>query len=125
MTAIVEITAAEAAKRLGVTKRHILRYIERGKLPARRVEDGPYPNGYFVVRESDLAKVKVGRKPIALTDDFLRGVAKLYRTAVVNGDSPRPFIAEEYGRSKNTVDLWILKARERGLLGDWDVEKRR
>lgn len=127
MTATVEITAAEAAARLGVTKRQILRYIALGKLPARRVEDGPYPNGYFVISTADLTKVKPGRAPNdpLVTDEFLRKIAVMYRQAVAREESPRQHISEEYGRTKRTVDRWIAAARERNLLGDWGSEKRR
>ena len=41
---------SEAARRLGVTRRTVLRYVHEGKLPAVQL-----PSGHYRVRETDLA----------------------------------------------------------------------
>lgn len=45
------ITAAEAARRLGVHKSTVTRWIAAGKLPAKRT-----PGGHYRIRPSDLRR---------------------------------------------------------------------
>jgi len=122
MANITEITTREAAQRLGVSQRHVARYVKRGKLKARKTA-----GGMLLIKVSDLGNVSPGRAPTdpLITDEFLREIVKLYRAAVAGGTSPRAAIAERYDRNLRTADRWIAAARERNLLGDWQSEKRR
>lgn len=109
-----EITTREAARRLGVSQRNVVRYINNGLLPARRVwDDGPY-----LVKVTDVETITPGRSPHdpLLTDDFLRGVAGTVREVDKIGGSPRQELARMHQRSLGTADRWIMAARQRGFL---------
>lgn len=109
-----EITTREAAERLGVSQRNVVRYISRGSLPARRV----WENGPYLVKVVDVDAITPGRSPVAplLTEEFLKGVARDYYDAKLHGESPRQALANTSGRSLSTIDYWLAKAREQGFL---------
>jgi Helix-turn-helix domain len=64
--------------------------------------------------------------PHALTtysQEHLDAVAIIYRFAVSQGVPPRRTIAEHFDIADKTVDRWLRRARERGLLGTWADER--
>ena len=54
------------------------------------------------------------RKPI--TDDELRGVAKLYRLAAENNYAPTKLIADQHHVNRATARRWVKRAEERGFI---------
>lgn len=51
------------------------------------------------------------------TDEALRWVAKVYRLALVMGDSPTREVESVFELPRSTADRWVALARERGFLG--------
>jgi len=59
----------------------------------------------------------VSGKPRALSDDFLREVAHVYRTALASRQSTERAICERWPTSPANARRWVALARKRGLLG--------
>jgi hypothetical protein len=59
----------------------------------------------------------------AYSPEHLEAVATIYRFAVSQGVPPRRAIADHFGVADKTVDRWLPRARERGLLGSWADER--
>ena len=68
----VMISSRQAAQRLGVTQRQVLRFVELGLLTARQIDD--YPNAPWLISEESLEQLiatrtaqppRRGRKPTA------------------------------------------------------------
>ena len=56
----------------------------------------------------------------------LCAVSNVYRFAITQSLAPRDVIREAFGvKSLKTVDRWLRRARERGLLGTWKEEQER
>ena len=51
-----------------------------------------------------------------LTDEFLEGVARAYSAALARGERPNVSLAEQAGRPARTVERWVSKARDRGIM---------
>jgi excisionase family DNA binding protein len=118
MTNTDEITTFEAAERLGVSMRTVVRYISRGSLAARQL----YRQGPYMVKVADLEKITPGRSPRdpLLTDGFLRQIGKEYVAAELAGESPRRVIAAKHDRSLGTADRWIIAAKKHGFINGVD-----
>ena len=62
------------------------------------------------------------RRPYS--DDRLCAVVDVYRYAVSQGAPPRAVIRETFGPlATKTVDRWLRRARDKGLLGEWSDER--
>lgn len=57
------------------------------------------------------------RRGSPITDDHLRQVADLYRTALARGDAPTQTVADSMHVVPSTAGRWVKRARERGFLG--------
>jgi transposase-like protein len=55
--------------------------------------------------------------------EHLDAVAAVYRYAVSQGVPPRAVLAELFDVVDKTVDRWLRRAREHGLLGTWTDER--
>lgn len=111
---MAKITTAEAAAKLGVSQRTIIRYIVTGKVRGHRYGD----RGAWLVESRDLGRIEAGRSPHdpLLTPEFLDEVGRKAGEHLREGRSPRRELAAEYGRAPGTVDRWIAAAREHGSL---------
>lgn len=67
------LSTRQAAQRLGVTQRHVLRFVDAGLLVARQIDD--YPNAPWLITEKSLVQLmeqrtaqppRRGRKPTTL-----------------------------------------------------------
>jgi len=68
------VSTRQAAQRLGVTQRQVLRFVEAGLLAARQIDD--YPNAPWLITEESLEQLAAaraaqpprrGRKPATAT----------------------------------------------------------
>jgi hypothetical protein len=68
------VSTRQAARRLGVTQRQVLRFVEAGLLNAQQIDD--YPNAPWLITEESLGQLVVarteqpprrGRKPTTAT----------------------------------------------------------
>lgn len=116
-----EVTTREAAARLGVSPRTVTRYVRTGLLSARRVSATGRSGVFLIpVAQLDGFDPDANGRPPRLSDELLTEVSRMWVSAFEAGDSPRQHIAEEYGRSVNTIDGWIAAARRRGFLKPYE-----
>lgn len=59
--------------------------------------------------------------PRALTDQFLAQVAREIKRAIGLGHPVRPTVAKRFDVPVRTLDRWIRKVKERGLLEQWEI----
>jgi transposase-like protein len=59
----------------------------------------------------------------AYSTEHLCAVAAVYRFALSQGVAPRDVIAAHFDVSTKTVDRWLRRARERGVLGGYAEER--
>lgn len=61
----------------------------------------------------------------AYSPAHLAAVVAVYRAAVGQGAPPSEAIANHFGVQRVTVDRWLKRARNQGLLGPWAQERAR
>lgn len=74
-----------------------------------------HPRDWDVVLD-DLDFVLTSGPTEGLTDDFLRDVKRAYDSALLRGERPNAAIAEQTGYAKKSVERWVSKARDRGIM---------
>ncbi len=98
-----DLTAAEAAERLGVIRRRVYHFIHTGRLPARAL------GGIWLIDPADLEKFAAKPRPVGQAGGERHGGAKLTAAQVANirqahaGGATISGLARQHGVDRTTI----------------------